>query len=303
MKFNPYALIVLLPVLISGILAYYSYKRRHLSGALGFTLLLAAMTLYAFGYGLELMSTNLDTILFWIRVEYIGISFIPVFWMVLVLQFSGKERLLNRTNLAVLCLIPLTTIVLVFTANMHHLFYASMRVDYSGPFPMLAFTRGIWYWVQVAYTILSILGGSVYLLLKWRNSVDLFRNQALAMVVGSMGPLLLYILYIFGFSPIPHLDLSPFAFTFAGLVMGWSLFRHQLLDLMPVARDKLVENLDDGILVLDPEFRIVDINPAAQDFLNLKAPVAIGQRLESTLGKLPDVVTFCRAGKESLAEV
>ncbi len=71
------------------------------------------------------------------------------------------------------------------------------------------------------------------------------------------------ILYVFGFSPVNGLDITTLSFTFIALVLAWLVFGNRLFDLIPIARNTLVENMTDGVIVLDPEDRIIDINPSA----------------------------------------
>jgi diguanylate cyclase (GGDEF)-like protein len=59
------------------------------------------------------------------------------------------------------------------------------------------------------------------------------------------------------------LDLTPIAFTVTGIAFAWALFRHRLLDLVPVARERVIDTMSDGVVVVDVQGRIADLNPAA----------------------------------------
>ena len=63
---------------------------------------------------------------------------------------------------------------------------------------------------------------------------------------------------------IPGLDLTPLAFTVSGLLFTRALYQDQLFDLIPVARDVVIENLSDAVIVLDSSRRILDMNAAAR---------------------------------------
>jgi PAS domain S-box-containing protein len=79
-------------------------------------------------------------------------------------------------------------------------------------------------------------------------------------------------------NPLPELDLTPLAFTLTGSFMAYSLFQYRFLDVVPIARDKLIENMKDGVLVIDNQGRIVDHNLALQKLLDVKISSLIGQR-------------------------
>jgi len=91
------------------------------------------------------------------------------------------------------------------------------------------------------------------------------------------------VIYITGLSPVPGLDLTPVMFTLTGLTLTLGIFKFRLFSLIPVARDALVESMSDGVLVLDEQNRIVDINPAARQLIGSAAGSAIGQPVEVIL--------------------
>ena len=71
---------------------------------------------------------------------------------------------------------------------------------------------------------------------------------------------------------MPGWDLTAVAVIIAGLSMGWGLMGIRLFNLVPVARHALVENLSDGVLVLDRAHRVIDLNESARALIGL--PVA-----------------------------
>ena len=119
---------------------------------------------------------------------------------------------------------------------------------------------------STALIVLKVLGAS-----------HVYRRQAVAMLVGISIPWVGNLLYVFRLSPVPYLDLTPFGFALGSLAFAWALFRYRLLDLAPVARDALVDSMSDGMIVLDEQKRIVDLNPAAQSIVGTTVAEAIGQ--------------------------
>jgi diguanylate cyclase (GGDEF)-like protein len=91
-----------------------------------------------------------------------------------------------------------------------------------------------------------------------------YRQQIGAMALACLFPAASGILYSFNLTPWPGLDLSAAGCAFTALIFAWTIFRFGLLDLVPVAREALIEQLADGVIVLDNQNRIVDINPAAR---------------------------------------
>src|SRR5262249_8463417 len=101
-------------------------------------------------------------------------------------------------------------------------------------------------------------------------------------------------LYLSGLTPLPGLDLTPFAFAISGIALTWGIWRFRLLDLVPVARDALIERMSDGVLVLDVRNRIVDINPAACRMIGRSSREAIGRSPLQILSQWPDLIARYR---------
>src|SRR5262249_18264099 len=77
------------------------------------------------------------------------------------------------------------------------------------------------------------------------------------------------IFYLLNIDPIPDLDITPISFAFTGTILAWSFIHYRLLDLVPIARDMLIEHMQDGVLVMDHRNRLLDVNPSANRLLNL----------------------------------
>jgi PAS domain S-box-containing protein len=94
-------------------------------------------------------------------------------------------------------------------------------------------------------------------------------------------------LHISGVNPFAPLDPTSFSFTFSGLAITWGLVRFRLLDIVPAARDAVIESMSDGIIVLDVESQVVDLNPAAQDIVDRPPSEILGRSLAQVLPSYP----------------
>jgi PAS domain-containing protein len=117
-----------------------------------------------------------------------------------------------------------------------------------------------------------------------------FRRQNIILLIAVLTPWLGNVIYVFHLSPIPYLDITPFAFTISIAVFAWGIFSFKLANLAPVARDLVVEKMRDGMIVLDAQGNIVDINPAVQRVLGLSASQAIGQEAKDLFNAWPSLV-------------
>lgn len=252
-----------------------------------YALMMVAAAFYTFGSACEIRSQTLGDMLYWIRIQYIGIATIPAFMFAVAAQFSGRTRWLSRPVILLLAALSATTLVLIFTNDYHHLYYSSTAVSTAGPFPVLSVTPGIWYYVNVAYINSAILLGFMFILMTYSNSSAHYRKQALLMIIASIFPWLGHLVYLTGLSPW-GIDTSPLAFTMSGLFFALGLLRYRLFHLLPVARDSVFESMREGVIVLDRKNIIVDFNPAAKEIFN-NLPSGIMENICSVLADYPDL--------------
>lgn len=259
----PYLVVLACSAVISGYLFIRTWTLRFAPAGRPFLGLMFCTFFYSIGYAFELTSRNQAGMLFWNKIQYLGISFIPVFWILVACRYSGRDAWLIKPVVSVLFFLSSLTFLFNLTDEAHHLFYAATSLDTSGPFPTLIVQGGPWYWVHIIYSNLALLLGNVILISTFRHSQKPYRRQAAIMVAGSVVPWFALFIYLLGFSP-HHLDTTPLGLMITGLILSWGLFRFKIFDLAPVAKESVFDSIRDGAVVLDPQDRIVDFNPAAK---------------------------------------
>ena len=110
-------------------------------------------------------------------------------------------------------------------------------------------------------------------------------------------------MYVFNLNPIPGLDWTPLAFGISGLILIWGVYNYQLLSLIPVARHKLVETMVDGVMVIDTQGRIVDLNPAMETIIGIPADKAIGHAAAGVLANWKELLYCLQDGKDTQTEI
>jgi PAS domain S-box-containing protein len=244
-----------------------------------------AVALWAIGYGIELQQSTLKGMLFWVNIEYLGIAFLPALWIVFLLKFIGKDKILSPWLLALLFLDPVVTLLAVWTNPWHHLHYRQVGVDTGGPFPLLAIEPGITYICHTVYFYLSLCLNTIFLFIYHKSAGPIYKKQIRLLLLANIGPWVVNILYLLHIRPYHHLDLTPFAFLFNALLFSIGLLKLHFLDIIPIAREKLIEAMPEGVLVLDRQNRIIDLNPAMHGILASYGKASIGQSLTSLLSQ------------------
>ena len=276
---------------VAAALAVYARRQRGVPAARSFSFMMAAVAVMAAAYALQLRSTDLPTSTFWGNVEYFGIVAVPVGWLAFALEYTGRARILNRRTIALLALIPLATLVLVWTNDAHTLVRRGMRLEPVGALLVPAITRGPWFWVLSVYSYTVLLVGTGLLIAHLFRGGSLARRQAGAAVLAALIPWVSNVLYLARVLPFPYLDPTPFAFTVGGLIVAWNLFAFRLLDLVPVARDALLAGMRDGVIVVDARGRIVEFSPAAETITRRSARSVLGRPAALALPEWPAALT------------
>lgn len=296
-----YVILLLIGSLAAAFLGVYAWQRRQSNGLIAFVWLALAAAEWSAGYALELISHNLPAIVFWAKLEYLGIVTLPVAWLVFALQYSGRAKWLQRRYLLALFAIPLLTVLLVFSNEAHGLIWRQVSLT-AGPGGSQLFTPtyGPWFWIQWVYAYLCLLVGTIFLLVAAGRSSRLYRQQALILVAGVLTPWLGNLLYILEVSAF---DLTPFGFNVACLWIGWAVFRFRLLDVVPVAYSQVVASMVEAVIVLDLNNRIIDANPAAEQMIGQPLAELLGRSAATLPTARPELVQRFANVVETQAEI
>ena len=303
-QYTPYFFPLIAGALISIGLALFAWRHRRTSGATSFAALMGCVAWWTIGYAIQLSFIALRAKVILSNINYTAIFFVPLTWLAFALQYTGYERWVTRRNLALLSVIPIVLLAIVWTNSLHRWFRTDIElVAVGGKFVAMKPTHGIAFWAFVAYAYPLILLGVGLILRNLIRSASVYRSQAVVMAIGSLAPLAANVLSIFNLIPLSGIDLTPFSFVLTGLAMAWGVFRYQLLDVVPVARDTIIENMRDSVIVLDARKRIVDLNPAAQRLLGRPTSQVIGHPSREVLAAWPALAEYAQDIIEAHAEI
>jgi len=286
---NIYALSLVPPVLVSLLLAFQGLKTRYAERGRLFALLMFLIAAWSFFYGLELSATKESAMIFWLKLEYLFIPFVPMVMLFVVQQYAGLDTSLSRKQLFYLLPIPIFTMIFNFTNEFHGFYYKNISLNTEGAISLLNLEVGRWYYVHVIYSYLLIVAAAIILIKKLLYQRSLFRNQLIFMLIALLIPAISLSLYVFDLFPVENIDPTPFAFTFTGLAMSVSILHYRMLDLMPIAHEHVFRSMADGLVVIDLQSRIVEVNPeSARIFKWNKMPY--GEQAEAVWKAYPDLI-------------
>jgi diguanylate cyclase (GGDEF)-like protein/PAS domain S-box-containing protein len=293
-QLSGYTLLYLVASGVSIVAAFFAFRVRRAPGGWWLFLLTLATAEWSLAAGFDYSSITLSSHVTAAQFAYLG-STAPVLFLLFALRYSGRVCRPMRWSAAALFVVPLISIVAAFTNRFHHLVWPGFTMVAGRP-NMIVYQHGPVYWIVALYSLALALLATLLLVDTALRARGMYRSQSAALVLAATLPWIAGVAY--SLSPATFVGLDPaLTFSVTAAILVWTIWRLRLLDLVMVPREVLVEEMTDGLLVLDREARILEINPAAARMLGLaKAPVPGTPAVEA-------FADWSQEGKDALASV
>ncbi|MBM4269648.1 MAG: PAS domain-containing protein [Deltaproteobacteria bacterium] len=280
MSYELYTWFLLATGIWLAVLATWVWRRWPAPGVTPFVVQLAATALWCGGYAIELFSSSPEWQLFWARVRYFGVVTAPVAWLVFVAESTGRNAWIDRRMLGLLAIVPVLTVLAVVTSDFHELHWRDVTYELVNGVLRLRVHAGPWYYVFVTYSYAVYVVAFAMVVRGFTLGHRLQQSQNVLLLVAAALPALANLVYLSGWTT---LEVTPIGLAGTALVVTWALYRVRFLDLVPIAREIVVEEMSDGVIVLDDRGRVIDANPAVLAILSRKAHETIGRLLVDVL--------------------
>lgn len=226
-------------------------------------MLTVAVCFYIFGYTMELNSSSQSQILFWNLVEYIGIPFVSALWLTTALMYTGHFTHHKKLWLAAIFIIPAITLILRFTNDSSHWYFAS--VGFSEAYGRLIFIKkaGLWQYVQAFHSMLMIFVSMGLFIRDSIKSEEKQNRKILLMAVAAVfavAGLILSLLKPFG----PVIDYMALCLPVTCVTVILAIARYDLLEIKAIARNMAFDSGYDAILLLNRQNKVLDYNIGAK---------------------------------------
>lgn len=301
---SPYVLIMIAAAMICGfIVAFVWFYRRKNSETIPLILLLLGTTEWIVAALMGLVDQDLSHNILWAKIEYIGVVSVPLALLGYVLHHSGSNQKLNQKRLAWLAVIPVITLVLAWTNGNHGLIWAKYIPYLENGLVLSDKTYGPGFWVYWVYSYLVLVAATVIIFRSILVTAKIFRWQSILVIIGILVPWAGNFIYVLDINPFKNLDLTPLAFSITGILLAIGMFRWRLFDIKPIAHAAVLTGMVDGLLILDNQDRIVEVNQAAQDILDLGVQELVGKQMEQVIASLLPFGERTHQNKEKTIEI
>ena len=263
---TPLFILLLLGGVIAIITYFFLIKQKKTPGISFWLVWQLSVALWSFTYAFEFAANNIETKILWSKLSYFGIVYCPVAFLFFTLAFSSQYKFLRKRIIFAAFAFATLFILFPITNDLHHLHWKSYSID-----PVTNATNYVYgplFWSMVFFAYTALVLGIINIFLMYFRMSKFYRKQITLLLIAAIFPLTGNLVYIFQVNPITGFDWTPFAFIITGLLVAINLTHFNMFDLVPFARNILIDSIPDGIMVVDNYLVIADLNPAMRKVIN-----------------------------------
>lgn len=285
-----YVMPLLLAVVSSLVLGAIVWQYREYAHAQTLFVLLVAVAWWAMTYVVAFGATGVQAKQLIYSLMFPAVGVVSIAWFLFAVQYTGRLRALRTREVGLLLLVPAITTIAALTNQHHSLVWTAVAVSSDGPLSVMTVEHGPLFWVFSAVSYLLLAGGTIAILETALLSDGIHRSQTVSLFLAAALPAVLNVLYLSGATG--PLDLTPSGFSLSGAILIGAVFRDQLLQSMPLARelarDRILDEMASAVIILDSDDQVVDLNPAAETLSDAARADVVGSHIRTVLPGVAD---------------
>jgi PAS domain S-box-containing protein len=282
--------------------AVFALRYRSQAGATPLAVFATAGSLWTIVEGLKIAQSGIETMTLWASIGLSLSAVIPPAWLLFVLEYTGNDRRVPRWLSPALFVEPLLFWVLIWTNQDHQFVWAGSEQISYGTFEALTLEFGLGFWAHQVYSYLLLTIGALVVVRMLLRANQQYRWQGTGLLLAVTLPLLLNTVYSFQLI-LAGLDLSGIGYVLASLVLTVTIFEAELEGVAPatreLGREAVLSELDDAMIILNDNGRLVDANPAGEQLLGVTVEEGLGQEI-STLEPALEALLTDSAGQSQI---
>jgi len=107
-----------------------------------------------------------------------------------------------------------------------------------------------------------MLAAFLLLLSRWKETVSVYRPQLFALICGQLLPVVTAFLLFIGVTP-DGIDPVPMLIWFSSALYLWSITSSRMLSIMPIAKETIFNNMNDGVIVLNDTYQLIEYDSSS----------------------------------------
>ena len=226
-----------------------------------------------------------------IKLQSPGIAYLTVCWFWFALAYARRKKQVSSLALVAVAILPTISLLLALTNEWHQLVWESPHTVVRDGYVGWVANHGPWLMVHVVYAHGLLFAATVMLGFELSSSKR-YRKALVAVIAAPTITAGLNVLSLTGQYPMPGYDLTTLGFALSALLLNDGVLRFGLLEVTPIIRNRVVEQLTDGVIVIQNDGRIIDINPAAAATFGIPIEASLNQPATNFIktSKLPGLL-------------
>ena len=265
-------------------------------GSVPIGVLLIVVSIWVIGGAVEMLSSTFFMFSIGRAGHFIGTAFVPIVAYVCFREYTGTET--SGSRLAVLTIVPLISITLAVTNVYHEAMWYGPFVNQAGEFLTHPVKWGPWFlYAHLPYSYV-VIGAAMFTLLAHSSAVAPAQRRGLFLLIAAcIGPLVATAAYDMGVGP-NTISYVPFVFVAMLPIYAWLILGEQIIEFTPLAYETVFQNMQDPVVVIDEECRVIGLNHTAESMLSVEEADALRTPLESLFGDdAPEVFEALESGE------
>lgn len=212
-------------------------------------------------YTMEINAKSLEAMVMAVKFGYVGKCYVLLFFLMFMAYYCNVE--IPKVVFRVFLVFNTFMLALVLTCDRHKLYYKSIRLSNEGLFPHVELEKGICYWMLMAVMIGLMAWYIILCLTEVKKRKGIEKKRLLLLSFSGLIPGYMLTVYLTGIMDI--LDPVPLGIVLSCMLLTLNVTKYGLLDTMELAREKIIENTKDGLVILDAGYNLLYANDVAKE--------------------------------------
>ncbi len=256
--------------IVTGSIAIYSHVKGYSNHQLYFTLMMVMIAEWSLMSMLESAAVTIPSKVFWSKLEYIGALSTGVFFLRYALGVAEIRESRIKKNFWAFWILPFIIVCLAATNEFHNLIWTGFEWSPDGV-NILIYKHGPAFYIGIIYSLILVLVAQIVIIRAHPEMPLSFRRQARSVILACIFPFVAALIYTTGYTLMEGLNITVLSFSVSGIIILFGITRYRIFDIAPFARKRLTEIMQDAIIVVDSDAKIIYHNPSASSLLQIES--------------------------------
>jgi signal transduction histidine kinase len=296
-QFTPVSIVYIISIGMSLVLSVLGLKMRTVKGSGLFSAMMFFVSIWITASMLFIFNGNDSFKILMMKIEYIGIGGAVYLWLFFVAVYTRYDKWLRKYLYILFAIIPVYTIITVLQAPHNSFVHKTYEFIYVNGLKTSIKNYSIGFYIWTSYSYLMLGLGFAFLVFRILETSKANRKQLYYLTPIIFLLIIPNVLYIVGKNPIEPYDPTPLSFAVIGALILITMYFHNFLNAVPIANELIINNIKGGVVVVDLNGEIIDINSISTVIINKEKVDIVGQKLSDVVPEVSSLLKTA-AGKE-----